>query len=283
MRKTIDNLENSQKFTKRRIIEIDENKCNGCAACTKICAEAALQMVNGKAKLVKDFYCDGMGACLDVCPVNALKIVEKETQAYYPQKAYEYVKEIKGEEAALNIHNIEKVKTIKENTNQEPKMQCGCPSSMIKDFRETKANSQTQFTTFQQPTQNQLTQSELKQWPVQLKLLQPHAPYFQNSDLLIAADCVPFTYPNFHQKFLTNKTLAILCPKLDSNINEYIDKLKTIFETQNIKSITIVKMEVPCCSAVEKIVKQALQLSKKNIIIKEYTISIRGKLINNWH
>ncbi|MBU1164208.1 4Fe-4S dicluster domain-containing protein [Patescibacteria group bacterium] len=252
---------------KRKIIQIDEEKCNGCAACTKVCAEAALEMVDGKAKVISDFLCDGMGACLDVCPVDALKVVEKDTDEYDPQKTYEHVKETRGEEDAQNVHGIDKA------SKQEEPMKCGCPGSMMRDFTSEKSCGS------DKSCQTTDLKTELRQWPIQLHLLHPGAPYLQGADLVISADCAPFAYANFHQKFLKDKILAIMCPKLDDGQDEYVEKLTEIFNNQDIKSITIVHMEVPCCGGIEHLVKQALDKSGKNITIKDYTVSVQGELI----
>ncbi len=259
---------------KRKIIEINEEKCNGCGKCINICAEAALELVDGKAKLTKDFFCDGLGACLDVCPVDALKIVEKDSDEYSPTKAYEHVKNKMGETEAKKIHDYDKIKsTVEKETqsNDEP-MKCGCPSSMMRDFRD-KDNQNTDETI------SIKAESELRQWPIQLHLQSPAAPYFKDADLVIAADCVPFTYANFHARFLKDKILIMFCPKLDLDMDQYVEKLTDIFKHQNIKSLTIVHMEVPCCGGVEHMIKQALAAADKNITIKDYTISVQGALV----
>ncbi len=250
----------------RKIIEIDEDKCTGCGKCTVVCAEAALEIVDGKAKVVGDFLCDGLGACLDVCDFDALHIVEKETAEYDPKLAFERVKELRGEDAAMNVHGAEELDVPKAMISHG-----GCPGSMMQDLRH-KPKKETDHKDID-------LSSELRQWPVQLHLLNPNAPYLNNADLVIAADCAPFAYPNFHQKFLKDKILVILCPKLDDGQDDYIDKLADIFKNKKIKSITIVHMEVPCCFGIEHIVKQALQKSGKNIIIKDYTISVSGDII----
>jgi len=254
---------------KRKIIKIDEEKCNGCALCTDVCAEAALKIVDGKAKLVRDFYCDGMGACLDVCPVDALKIVEEEVAEYDPQKAYEHVKKERGEEKAKEIHDYDKTKEYL--TKEEP-MKCGCPGTMMRDFRE---NSECEKEDYSEVKLS----SQLRQWPIQLHLLSAHAPYFKNADLLISADCVPFSFANFHQDFLAKKTLIMFCPKLDSEQEIYLEKLTEIFKTQNIKSITIVRMEVPCCNGVVQIVEKALELAGIKIELKDNVISLDGNVL----
>jgi Fe-S-cluster-containing hydrogenase component 2 len=256
---------------KRKIIEINENKCNGCGICTDVCAEAALEIIDDKAKLIKDFYCDGMGACLNVCPTGALKIVEKESKSYNPKKTYQHVKKLRGKTEANKIHGIDKLK----NENfKKPKMKCGCPGTMIKDFSKEK-NNQSKTKKDKIPYQK----STLSHWPIQLKLLNPETPYFKNADLLIASDCTAFSFPDFQNRFLKGKKLMILCPKLDENIEEYIEKLSHIFKTQSPQSITILKMEVPCCHKTSQIVEEALKRSKKNIIIKDYTLSIKGELV----
>ncbi|HNT30435.1 MAG TPA: 4Fe-4S dicluster domain-containing protein [bacterium] len=258
----------------RKVIEIDEDKCNGCAACTKVCAEAAITMVDGKARVVGDFLCDGMGACLDVCPVDALHIVERETDAYDPQRAYEHVKQERGVEAAQHIHGVEQVEAacVDEKQVAGGVMKCGCPGTMMRDFSQdaSVANCQCEGGT---------AKSQLRQWPIQLHLLQPQAPYFANAELVIAADCVPFAYAGFHDRFLKGKTLIMFCPKLDHSQDEYVAKLAEIFKTQNIRSVTIVHMEVPCCSGVEHIVRGAMEQAGVNITLKDYTISLRGEIV----
>jgi len=253
---------------KRKIIQINEDKCNGCGLCITICAEAALELVDGKAKLVKDFYCDGMGACLDVCPVDALKIVEIEAEEYDPEKTFEHVKKTRGEEEAKNIHGLKE----KKSAQDPPAMECGCPGTMMRDFRSNDTKTKEVQNAPQQA-------SELRQWPIQLHLLSPAAPYLENADLLIAADCAPFAYANFHPRFLKDKALIMFCPKLDQGQDIYIEKLTEIFKHQNIKSITILHMEVPCCGGIEQIVREAMNKSAQNITIKDYTISVQGEII----
>lgn len=255
---------------KRKIVQINEDKCNGCGACIDICAEAALELINGKAKIVKDFYCDGMGACLDVCPVDALKIVEKEVTKYDPQKTYEHVKKARGKKEAQKVHGINK----DESSPEPPSMACGCPGTMMKDFRQGRASS---AKVEEKNTTN--AESQLRQWPIQLHLLSPHAPYFKNADLIISADCVPFAYANFHQKFLKDKILIMLCPKLDDGQEIYKEKLTEIFKSQNIKSITIARMEVPCCSGIEYLIKDAQEKARTNISTEISIININGDKI----
>ncbi len=252
----------------RKIIQIDEDKCNGCGKCTVVCAEAALELVDGKAKVVGDFLCDGMGACLNVCDVGALAIVEKDTDDYDAGRAYDRVKELRGEQAAGKVHGADSLGGHGHGHDDKP-MACGCPGSMMRDLRDKPAANGGSVD----------MGSQLRQWPVELRLLNPRAPYFNGADLLVCADCVPFAYANFHDRFLKGKALAIFCPKLDSDQEEYVDKLAEIFTSNDIKTVTIAHMEVPCCSGVEHVVRRAMEKSGRNLTIKDYTVGISGDLI----
>lgn len=269
---------------KRRIIKIDEDKCTGCGICIPDCPEGALQIIDGKARLISDLFCDGLGACIKTCPENAMEIVEREAEEYNESKVMENIVKggvnvIKAHLEHLKDHGEDKLfnealKYLKDNNMEVPNMEenktCGCQGSMQKDMRN-------QF--IKENNNNIQISSELRNWPIQLKLMNPNANYLDNADLLIAADCVPFSYPNFHLRFLKNKILLMFCPKLDSDIDSYIEKLINIFTNKNINSISIVRMEVPCCGGVEMIVQKALEMANKNIIIKEYIISIEGNII----
>lgn len=267
---------------KRDIITIDEEKCNGCGNCIPGCPEGALQVIDGKARLVSDLFCDGLGACIGNCPTGAMQIEQREAEPYNEYKAMENVS--KGGENVIKAH----LKHLKDHgqkeyleqaieyleqrslfiPNFEEKTQCNCPSMMTKIIERTNTTETTINTS-----------PQLKNWPIQLMLMNPDAPYFENADLLISADCAPFSYPNFQQKFLKDKILIMFCPKLDKTIDAYVEKLSYIFANKNIQSITIVHMEVPCCSGVEIIIKKALEKAQKVITIKDYTISISGELI----
>ena len=222
-------------MTKRKIVHIDEEKCTGCGDCIPNCAEGALQIIDGKAKLVKEIYCDGLGACLGHCPEDAITIEEKEADSFNEEATKKHLDDMK-----------------KEKNKDLP---CGCPGTAVKSFKKFK--------------------SELTQWPVQLMLVPVEAPFLKDRDLLIAADCVPFSYPDFHQDYLKDKALVIGCPKLDA-ATIYEEKLAEIFKRNNIKSITVLHMEVPCCFGLVRIVKEALRLSGKKIPFKEVTIGIKG-------
>lgn len=270
---------------KRKIIKIDEEKCNGCGWCIPDCPEGALQVIDGKARLVSDLFCDGLGACIKACPQGAMSTEEREAEPYDEYKVMENV--VKGGDNVIKAHlkhlkdhgedrlYEQAVDYLKTNGFKMPeieeKLPCGCPGTMQKDLRQKKRNSGNI------PAVNM--SSELNNWPIQLKLINLNAAYFKNADLLIAADCTAFSYPNFHQKFLKDRVLIMLCPKLDSGIDAYVDKLSGILERHEINSITLVHMEVPCCGGVETIVKQAMQKSGKNVIIKDYTVSINGEIV----
>lgn len=231
---------------KRKIIHIDEEKCNGCGLCVNACHEGALKMINGKAKLISDSYCDGLGDCLPECPTGAIEIRERE--------AAEYDKELV--EAKM-----------KNRTTQAP--MGGCPSMRSKVFDRTPASVSSE------PVAQQ---SELRQWPCQIKLVAPNAPYFQNAHIVICADCTAYAYPNIHA-FMKNKITLIGCPKLDDA--DYSEKLTAILEYNEIQSITIVRMEVPCCGGMVNYVKTALQNSGKMIPWHIITVSTDGVILEN--
>lgn len=239
----------------RKVVKIDEEKCNGCGLCIPNCAEGAIQIVDGKAKLISDKFCDGLGACLGHCPEDAITVIEREAEEF--------------DEKAVEIH-LHKQK----ETTQTPKPQHelhvgGCPSSRVLQFQAPKPSMDFG------PKGSSV--SELTQWPVQLKLVPDEAPYFQDADLLIAADCVPFAYPDFHQDFLKGKALVVGCPKLD-DIQLYREKLTAIFKANTIKSVTVPFMEVPCCFGLVKVTEDAIEASGKDIPFKKVKIGIRGEI-----
>ena len=231
----------------RKIIEINEEKCNGCGACAATCHEGAIGMVNGKAKLMRDDYCDGLGDCLPACPTGAITFVEREAAAY--------------DEAAVLAAKAQKVQ-------QEQSLACGCPGSAAKEIKRSEAVS---VSSVQQ-------ESQLQQWPVQIKLVPVKAPYFNEAKLLIAADCTAYAYANFHQDFIKGHITLVGCPKLDEG--DYADKLTEIIKNNNIRSVTVVRMEVPCCGGIEMATKTALQNSGKFIPWNVVTVATDGTILD---
>ena len=260
-------------MAKRKIIEIDRDKCDGCGLCTDACAEGALVLdEENKAVLAKEIYCDGMGACLDVCPIGALKIVERESESYDSKATYQHVLKARGKEAAANVHGIEK-DSESEKEEDRPSahpVHMGCPGSMAREIKRESS-----------PKANHTVSgaSELSQWPIQLHLVSPYAPYFNESDLLIAADCTAFTRGSFHQDLLKGKKLVIACPKLDDTEN-YVEKIAEILKNNTIYSLTVAIMVVPCCSGLFHIVEQAIELSGTHINMKKVVIGLDGGIIS---
>ncbi|MHB1254224.1 MAG: ATP-binding protein, partial [Candidatus Humimicrobiaceae bacterium] len=260
-------------MVKRKIIKIDTQKCNGCGVCIPNCPEGALQVIDGKARLISDLFCDGLGACIGECPEGAIEVEEREAQKYDEARVMENISK-QGENTILahlkhlKDHNetgyyneavvylkknkipvpVEKVEALEKTCRDSEKAAASsCPGSQIVDLVGVKAvnssdnTSPESFSTIKQ-------ESMLSQWPIQINLIPPQASFLENADLLIAADCVPFSYPNFHSDFLKGKILMIGCPKFDDN-QSYFEKLTEIFNIHNIKSVTVVHMEVPCCFA----------------------------------
>jgi Fe-S-cluster-containing hydrogenase component 2 len=235
-------------MAKRKIVQIDEEKCNGCGLCIPNCAEGALQIVDGKAKLMSEKFCDGLGACLGHCPEDAITVIETEAEDF--------------DEKAVDFH-LHKAKP-----EPQPAFS-GCPSSRMMHFKVAEPRIEASSTT--------PSVSRLSQWPVQLKLVPVNAPYFQDADLLVVADCVPFAYANFHQDFLKGKAVVVGCPKLD-DIQYYREKLTEILKNNSIKSIAVPYMEVPCCFGLVKATEDAIKNSGKNIPLKKAKIGIRGEI-----
>lgn len=237
-------------MAKRKIVKIDEDKCTGCGLCIPNCAEGALQVVDGKARLVKEVYCDGLGACLGHCPEGAIAIEEREADAFDENATKKHIEELK--------------KKGKE------KLPCGCPGTAVKTLKKPSLSSQS-------GDKGKRSESELGNWPVQLMLVPTEAPYLKDADLLVAADCTAFSYPDFHRDFLKGRALVVGCPKLDA-ATIYEEKLTEILKVNNIKSLTVVHMEVPCCFGLKQIVAEALRMSGKKIPLKEVTIGIKGEV-----
>jgi Pyruvate/2-oxoacid:ferredoxin oxidoreductase delta subunit len=240
----------------RKIIEIDDELCDGCGQCVPSCAEGAIEIVNGKAKLVADKYCDGLGACLGECPTGALTIVEREAEAFDEEAVHKH----------LNSAN-------QKNEPLEPTLPCGCPSAEIKSF-EPRLSDQKAL----RPLVGGSAASALSHWPVQIRLVPPDAPFLKKADLLVAADCTPFAYGNFHEDFLKGRVALVGCPKFD-DVNSYVDKFSNIFSVNDINSILVLVMEVPCCRGLPKIVEKALEMTKKPIPARVVEISRRGTIL----
>jgi len=244
---------------KRNIITIDEAKCNGCGICVNACAEGAIALVNGKAKLVSEIYCDGLGVCIGECPVDAIKIEQREAGAFDEGAVKARLKEI-GRAATP-----EPVK---------PQMHShggGCPGMMARSFKKKEA-VQPSGSVSAEPAV-----SELEQWPIQLHLVPVAAPYWKGADLLVCADCVPFACPDFHSKWLKGRKIAIACPKLDET-GEYVEKLTQIIANNGIKSVTAIHMEVPCCSGIVGMARQALDAAGVDIPFHDVVVSIGGEI-----
>ncbi|MCD8020986.1 MAG: 4Fe-4S binding protein [Clostridiales bacterium] len=235
----------------RKIIRIDEEKCNGCGACAAACHEGAIEMIDGKAKLTREDYCDGLGDCLPACPMNAISFEEREAPAY-------------DEVAVL-------VAKVKEKSAPET-LPCGCPGTQSKSIPRESCSSASVG------DDSSHIESRLSQWPVQIKLVPVNAPYFDGANLLVAADCTAYAYGDFHRDFIKKRITLVGCPKLDSV--DYSVKLTEIIAHNNIKSVTVVRMEVPCCGGIENAVKNALQASGKMIPWKVITISTDGKIVD---
>ena len=221
----------------RKIIQIDENKCNGCGACVKACHEGAIALVDGKARLMRDDYCDGLGDCLPSCPTGAITFTVREALAY-------------DEEAV-----------------RKGRMECGCPGTAMKEIRRKESAC----------FSGHDAESCLLQWPVQIRLMPPNAPYLRGADLLIAADCTAYAYASFHERFIKGRITLVGCPKLDGV--DYSEKLSVIFALNDIRSITVVRMEVPCCGGLEIAVRKAIAASGKDIPMEVVTISTDGKIL----
>jgi NAD-dependent dihydropyrimidine dehydrogenase PreA subunit len=242
--------------TLRKIIEIDEELCDGCGQCVPSCAEGSLQIVNGKAKMVSDNLCDGLGACLGECPTGALKIVEREADEF--------------DEEAVEQYLAEK----EEEKQKEPTMSaCGCPSTNIETFAPGSSCKEANI-----PGSFQDEESALSHWPVQIRLVPATAPFLKGADLLVLADCCGIAIPTLHRDLLKGRVVMIGCPKFD-DVEEYIDKFTDIFKTADINSVMAVVMEVPCCSGLPMIVKKGMEAAGKNIPIEELVISRTGKIM----
>ena len=305
----------------RKIIQIDEEKCNGCGLCIPNCHEGALQIIDGKARLISDLFCDGLGACLGHCPEGAIEVIEREAEPYnetvvmetivkqgrntilahlthlrdhneheFLKEAVAYIKkheidlspeaEIKPIVASTVI--FQNMKEALNHVKPEQESACGCGSSKTIDFRidMDKLNATAAAATIAETISAGSAPSELRQWPVQLHLVNPMASYFQGTDVVLAADCVAFAMGDFHERLLKNKSLAIACPKLDTNKDVYLDKLSTMISDAKINTLTVPIMEVPCCGGLIQMAKMAVQQSGRNIPIKKIVVGIKGDVLH---
>ena len=281
---------------KRTVIKIDEELCNGCGICVNGCHEGALQLIDGKARMISDLYCDGLGACIGDCPVGAIDFEEREAEPYDDIAVMERLVP-KGEKTIiahllhlkahnetellaqglryLKEHNIEIDMDIENNNEQNS--DCGqafsaCPGSREMSFAPVKP-----------VVSIGSTPSQLRQWPVQLHLLNPQAGYFRGADVVLAADCTAYAYGGFHDRFLRNRTLAIACPKLDSNKEVYVSKIADMIDGAQINTLTVVIMEVPCCGGLLQLVKMALEQASNKVPVKKVVIGIEGEIVeDNW-
>ncbi|MBA3051650.1 MAG: 4Fe-4S binding protein [Candidatus Omnitrophota bacterium] len=281
---------------KRKIIKIDEEKCTGCGNCIPDCPEGALRIIDGKARLVSDLFCDGLGACIGACPVDAIRVEEREAAPYDENKVMEnivragvntikaHLKHLKEHGETEYLH--EAMRYIRENNVDFPAQEFmaeihghdnahaggGCPGAKAMSWEEKKDGPPQAEEPREKPA------SELRNWPVQIKLVNPDAPYLKNADILITADCVPFAYASFHRDFVKGKIVLMGCPKLD-DLEYYIEKLAEIFKTAGPKSVTVINMEVPCCHGLVTGVQKAIKKSERKIPLSAITVGIKGNIL----
>ena len=240
----------------RKIIEIDEGLCNGCGQCVPACAEGAIQVIDGKARLLNEQYCDGLGACLGECPTGALKVREREAEEF--------------DEQSVKVH----LQTQADTAPGAATMPCGCPSTQLQCFTTRPARHEQR-----EPETETSPASALSHWPVQIRLVSPTAPFLQGAHLLVAADCTPVAYPHFHRDFLEGKVILVGCPKFDET-QAYIQRFADIFKTAHIKDVTVVVMEVTCCQGLPVIVKKGMEIAGKSIPLEQVIIGTQGNILN---
>jgi Pyruvate/2-oxoacid:ferredoxin oxidoreductase delta subunit len=244
---------------KRKIVEIDEARCDGCGQCATACAEGAIRIEEGKARLISENYCDGLGACLGECPQDAIRIIEREAEDFDPEAVEHHLKEreLQAQAAA-------------------PPLPCGCPSSHIKILQpQTSCEAANQAADW---TASGRSASALAHWPVQIRLVPPTAPFLKGAELLVAADCTPVAYPNFHRDFLKGKVVLIGCPKFD-DVPQYVQKFAEIFAAAEVKSVTVLVMEVPCCSGLPAIIRKGMAAAGRQVPMEEVVIGARGNIL----
>ncbi len=271
----------------RKVVKIDENLCDGCGDCVPSCHEGALQIIDGKARLISDLFCDGLGACIGHCPQGAITIEVREAEPYNEAKVMETIvrggpnvikahlehlidhNEMEYFQQAVNYLSAKGIENPINGKKHKHHHSSGCPGAQAMNFN-IEENSE---------EETGKRQSQLRQWPVQLHLVSPYANYFQNSDLLLAADCCAFAYADFHKDFMKGKSLAIACPKLDKNQEIYFDKLVAMIKESNLKSITVLVMQVPCCSGLYQLASEAIKESGRDIPLKVVVVGIKGEIL----
>lgn len=266
-------------MSKRKIINIDEKKCNGCGLCIPNCPEGALQIIDGKARLVSDLFCDGLGACLGHCPEGAIVIEEREAVAYDEKKVMENIIKAGPNVIRAHLKHLEEhgetkylkqaLEVLKSKKIPNPDFS-GCPGSRVIDFSKEKGEN---------IFEDGRRQSQLKQWPVQLHLVPPTAPYFKNKDVVLAADCVAYAIADFHKDYLKGKGLAIACPKLDEGQDIYIEKITSLIDDARINTLTVMIMQVPCCGGLLQIALQGAAKAKRKIPIKLIMVGLQGEIL----
>lgn len=278
--------------TKRQIIKIDEELCNGCGACIDGCHEGALQLIDGKARMVSELYCDGLGACIGECPLGAITIEEREAEPYNEIAVMERISPKGAKTILAHLKHLKEhgetgyfqqgIEYIRKNNievdlselateqSEKNKIPCGCPGSVERTFRVPSTQGLGIAT--------QPSVSQLAQWPVQLHLLNPQAGYFRGADVVLAADCTAYAYADFHNSFIRNHTLAIACPKLDSNKESYISKITDMIDSAKINTLTVVIMEVPCCGGLLQLARMAAENATRKVPIKAIVIGVEGNI-----
>ena len=280
---------------KRQIITIDERKCTGCAECIPACPEGALQVIDGKARLVSDLFCDGLGACIGHCPTGAMQVETREAEPYDERRVMaESIVKAGPNVIAAHLRHLQEhgemgylqtaLDYLREQCIANPlEAQAanghahhggGCPGSRTMDFRSNGHIAPSSVAVPSEPSP-----SALRQWPVQLHLVSPIAPYFRDADVLLAADCVAFAMGDFHSRLLDGSALAVACPKLDSGMDRYLEKLVAMIDMAEVKSITVAIMEVPCCSGLTALVMQALEKASRKVPVKRIVVSVTGKVL----
>lgn len=272
---------------KRKIVKIDDELCNGCGLCIPNCHEGALQIIDDKARLISDLFCDGLGACIGHCPEGAITIEEREAEPYDERKVMDIIAaqgentirahlqhlQDHGETGYYNValaYLKEKNINIQTTAQMEKQSHCGCPGSATMDLREERKNEEP-FFSGKVPTQ-------LRQWPVQMHLIYPGASYFKNADVLIAADCTAFAMGGFHGELMKGKSIAIACPKLDSEMETYVEKMKALIDEAQINTMTVAIMEVPCCGGLLRMAQMAVEQSSRKVPLKLVVIGINGEI-----